>query len=142
MDNTAAFLMAHEIAKSDPVLRVYAAPEWDELNDDGKLWIVEIVRQAFTLGATRVTYQDRRALIAASQASEAATELLRYFAEGPASDRAFGDVDVICKLAEALKLAADIECEHLEPFPHTHHEMGETRRLAATCAQFIEGWAG
>lgn len=85
---------------------------------------------------------DRAALIAASQASEAVHELLRFYQEGPASDRAFGDVEVVSKLAEALKLACNIECDLLAPFPHAQEEHGEVNRLAGACANFIEGWAG
>lgn len=85
---------------------------------------------------------ERASLIAASQASEAVHELLRFYQEGPASDRAFGDVEVVSKLAEALKLACDIECHFLADFPHAKEEHGEVSRLGGICANFIEGWAG
>ncbi|SFG09219.1 hypothetical protein SAMN05518801_10779 [Novosphingobium sp. CF614] len=49
MDDAAAFRLARQIAESDPVLSVYAACEWDELNEDGQRWVAEIVRQAFAL---------------------------------------------------------------------------------------------
>lgn len=38
--------MAQAIVDSDAVLRVYAATEWDCLDDDGKLWLAAIVREA------------------------------------------------------------------------------------------------
>lgn len=38
--------IAQEIANSEAVLGVYAASEWDELHDDGKLWISAIVAEA------------------------------------------------------------------------------------------------
>jgi hypothetical protein len=40
------FARARAIANSHYVLRVFAAPEWDELGDDGKQWIAEIVHLA------------------------------------------------------------------------------------------------
>lgn len=38
--------LAQEIVDSEPVIGVYAACEWDELHDDGKLWISAIVAEA------------------------------------------------------------------------------------------------
>lgn len=38
--------LAAAIVNSKPVLGVFAACEWDELSDDGKLWIAEIVAEA------------------------------------------------------------------------------------------------
>ncbi|WHO37854.1 hypothetical protein PMI04_014935 [Sphingobium sp. AP49] len=38
--------LAHAIVDSDPVLRVFAAVEWDCLGDDGKQWIAVIIREA------------------------------------------------------------------------------------------------
>ena len=40
------FRLAHAIVDSDPVLRVYAATEWDCLDDDGKTWLAVIIREA------------------------------------------------------------------------------------------------
>lgn len=37
--------VAENIVNSDPVLRTFAAPEWDCLHDDGKQWIIAIVRE-------------------------------------------------------------------------------------------------
>ncbi|MDE2595983.1 MAG: hypothetical protein KGL44_03800 [Sphingomonadales bacterium] len=41
-----AFLLAQSICESDPVLRTFAACEWECLNDDGKEWVTAIVREA------------------------------------------------------------------------------------------------
>lgn len=40
------FRIAQTIVNSDPVLRTFAAPEWDALNDDAKNWLAIIVREA------------------------------------------------------------------------------------------------
>lgn len=40
-----AWQSAREIAESAPVLGVFAAPEWEELSDDGKQWIFAIVQE-------------------------------------------------------------------------------------------------
>lgn len=36
---------AREIANSDPVIRTYAAPEWEELSEDGQEWVLAIIRE-------------------------------------------------------------------------------------------------
>ena len=42
-----AFLgLAEEIVNSDPVIGVYAACEWDDLHENGKVWIAAIVAEA------------------------------------------------------------------------------------------------
>lgn len=38
--------LAHAIVDSDPVLRVFAAVEWDCLDENGKKWIAIIIREA------------------------------------------------------------------------------------------------
>ena len=43
------YLDAQRIVESPSVIGVYAAPEWDELGDDGKAWIVALIREARTL---------------------------------------------------------------------------------------------
>ena len=83
------------------------------------------------------------AIVAAAQASEATTELLRFAREGEHSVRsAFGETDVIGKLTEALSLALDIDA----PDPANTHldddEMALLADLKASCARFIEGWVG
>lgn len=45
MPLTAFLGAAEEIVNSKSVLGIYAACEWDELHDDGKLWIAGIVRE-------------------------------------------------------------------------------------------------
>lgn len=93
-----------------------------------------------------MTQNDRSSLIAATQAGNAMVELMRFHAEGPASDRAFGDVEVICLFAEALKLACEIEFEFLEPLRGTHlsiaREIAEIQQLHAAATSYIDGWAG
>jgi hypothetical protein len=37
---------AHAIVESDEVLRIFAASEWDELSEDGQVWIAAIVKLA------------------------------------------------------------------------------------------------
>lgn len=50
-----AFALAREIVDSDPVIRVYAAPEWDELGDDGKEWVAAIVYEVLKKSAASRT---------------------------------------------------------------------------------------
>src|SRR3546814_20199865 len=40
------WVFARTVADSDAVLRVYAAPEFDEMRDDGKEWIRALVVEA------------------------------------------------------------------------------------------------
>lgn len=86
------------------------------------------------------------ALIAAAQASEATTELLRFHREGPAGWTAFGDVEVIEKLAEALLLACRIDLAERDirqrKSPTTREYEAAVNQLAGAAANFIEGWAG
>lgn len=95
---------------------------------------------------TSMTKNDRDSLIAATQAGNAMVELLRFHAEGPQAWRAFDDVEVICLLAEALKLACDIEIEHLEQLrernPSIPDEIAAVDQLRRAAAKHIEGWAG
>ena len=80
-------------------------------------------------------------VIAAAQASEAVTELLRFHREGPAGHTAFGDVEVCEKLAEALCLAIAIHVGEggLAPDPEERELLD---RLRAACAAYLAGWAG
>lgn len=41
----ALFALAQLINDSDALMKVYAAPEWDELSDDGKQWVAALVRE-------------------------------------------------------------------------------------------------
>ncbi len=86
---------------------------------------------------------DRAAIIAASQASDALAELMRFISEGPHSERSpFGETDVVAKLSEALKLTLEIEGH---PRPGTYLDSDELALLtglkAATDA-FLAGWMG
>ncbi|WP_146037199.1 hypothetical protein [Novosphingobium guangzhouense] len=93
-----------------------------------------------------MTRNDRASLIAATQAGNAMVELMRFHAEGPAAVRAFDDVAVICFLAEALKLACDIEIDHLEQLrernPSIAEEILAVDHLRRAAATHIEAWAG
>jgi len=39
------YRLTQEICDSDAVMGVYAAPEFDSLNDDGKIWLCSIVAE-------------------------------------------------------------------------------------------------
>lgn len=45
VSDAALAMVAHSIVDSDPVLSTFAASEWNELCDDGKQWIIAIVRE-------------------------------------------------------------------------------------------------
>lgn len=47
--------MAEKIVDTPPVTRKFAASEWAELTDDGKIWLTAIVREAYRLGTEAVT---------------------------------------------------------------------------------------
>lgn len=40
-----AWQLAEKIANSPAVISIYASPEWDELSEDGKLWVSAIVQE-------------------------------------------------------------------------------------------------
>ena len=46
MTKPADFAAAERIVNSDPVIKTFAAPEWDELTEYAQLWCVEIIREA------------------------------------------------------------------------------------------------
>lgn len=46
--------MAKEIIDNAPVIYIFAASEWDEMNEDGKLWLTAIVREAYKRGTEAV----------------------------------------------------------------------------------------
>lgn len=46
-------IVASLIVDSDPVLRTFAASEWDELHDDGKLWVAAIIRETLAFAKER-----------------------------------------------------------------------------------------
>ena len=76
------------------------------------------------------------ALAAAHQATEAATELLRFAREGSALHGAFSqDVDVFEKLCDAVKMTAKIEG------PQTDRDYAELReRTVHAIGDLLEGW--
>lgn len=91
-----------------------------------------------------MTYHlDKPAMIAAAQASEAVTELLRFCREGPANDLAFGEIEVCLKLAEALVISIDI---HLGQPNIRQHEgefgLADLDHLRASAARYIAGLEG
>lgn len=77
---------------------------------------------------------DRTALAiaAAHQAAEATTELLRFAREGEGLQGAF-EVEAVEKLADALKLALEVE----------GNETAEDERgqVYSALVRFLEGWA-
>jgi hypothetical protein len=81
-------------------------------------------------------------VIAAAQASEAVTELLRFYREGPASDLAFGDMEVCEKLAEALGIAIDIHMSMPGIAEFEGPAIEDLKSLRHACARYIAGWAG
>jgi len=44
--------LAESIVNCPSVVRTYGACEWDELNDDGKQWVIAIVRETLRRAAT------------------------------------------------------------------------------------------
>ncbi len=52
----ADFERAAMIVESEPVLSTYAACEWDELSEDGRVWLAKIVREA-SLAAEQAGYE-------------------------------------------------------------------------------------
>jgi hypothetical protein len=89
---------------------------------------------------TAATTRDS-ALVAAAEAMEAATELVRYVREGPQFRRPpFGDVEVVESLADALKLSLEIETA--EQDADGHPDDAEMRnQLLGAVTRFLEGWA-
>ena len=79
--------------------------------------------------------KDSLALAAASQALEATSELLRYAREGDNHPAPFGDVEVVAKLCDALKLAIEVETGG-------DFRDDEIRQLYGAACNFVEGWAG
>lgn len=55
VSNAALAAVAESIANSDPVIGTFAAPEWDCLNDDGKQWVIAIVRETLRRADTLIS---------------------------------------------------------------------------------------
>jgi hypothetical protein len=82
------------------------------------------------------------ALAAALQASEASAELLRYARGESVWPDPFGNVDLVEQLADAAKMALEIELDQAGgafPDPEESEMKGQ---LLAALTRFLEGWAG
>lgn len=80
------------------------------------------------------------AIVAAAQASEATTELLRYVREGAyGTTTAFSEAEPVMKLAEALKLAIEIDTGSDTV---TTDDQALRDNVHGVLTDFIEGWAG
>jgi hypothetical protein len=76
------------------------------------------------------------AIAGADQASIGASGLLTYVKEGDCSLQSAFPEDTIEKLADALKIALEIDLQL-----YTDQE-GEKGQMLAACVRFLEGWAG
>lgn len=88
---------------------------------------------------------DEAAIVAASQAAEAVAELLRYAREGAASTHGAFAEEVVGKLAEAIKLAIEIDAEALLPGPATTLQADELElfvNLRHAVDALLDGWVG
>jgi hypothetical protein len=86
---------------------------------------------------------EEAAIVAASQATEATAELLRYAREGAATNRAAFTEEVVGKLAEALKLAIEIDADAVLPGPNSTLDPDEQAlfvNLRGAAEAFIDGW--
>ena len=86
-----------------------------------------------------MTEQERTALAAASQATEASAELIRFAREGASWPGPFGEVEVIEKLADALKLALEVERDAGTADAITIEDRGQ---LYAAVSRYLERWVG
>ncbi|WP_066483623.1 MULTISPECIES: hypothetical protein [unclassified Sphingomonas] len=82
------------------------------------------------------------ALAAASSAANALAELLRFAREGepPVANGAF-EPDTIEQLADALKLAIDVELPAVLANGIDQEGAEMLAQLSAALARFLEGWA-
>lgn len=112
--------------------------EADLCRNDGANDIADLLDEA----RAALVKESSGALVAAAQGSEAVTELLRYHREGPQAYSAFGDVDVVELLAEAVLHAGRIAINHLAETEHNREYRDEIGQLTAAAARFIDGWAG
>ncbi len=94
-----------------------------------------------------MTDSTNSALIAATQASEAVAELLRFHREGSALFGPFGEVEVVEKLAEAVAIACEIELRENFNLSATAQDQDSQDYRAAleqlrdAARHFIQGWA-
>lgn len=84
------------------------------------------------------------AVVAAAQASDAVSELLRYAREGEAMEGwPFGEAEPVKKLAEAIAVAGEIELDGMNVKAAAWQEDREMLgQLIAAARRFIEGWEG
>jgi len=47
-------VLAKAVAESLPVMKVFAAPEWDCLTEDGQVWVAAIVRETIACAVEQV----------------------------------------------------------------------------------------
>jgi len=92
-----------------------------------------------------MTDERDMATAAASQAAEATVELLRFSREGEHSPEFAFEEEAVAKLADALKIALDIEAQRL---PACIDRFGDDReasellnQLQGALTRFLEGWA-
>ena len=86
--------------------------------------------------------EKEAATAAAAQAAEVLVELLRFIGEGAfSSHTAFAD-EVVGKLAEALKIAIDLESGPEKTGCLNEEERDLMRDLHSAVSAFIAGWVG
>ena len=85
------------------------------------------------------------AIAAASQASEAVVELLRFAREGEHSAEFAFEEEAVAKLADALKIALGIEASRLpacvDRFGEDQESADLLNQLQGALTRFLEGWA-
>ncbi|MGR4892247.1 hypothetical protein ACIPPQ_14565 [Sphingopyxis sp. LARHCG72] len=54
---------AKDITNSDAVMSIFAAPEWDELGNDGKEWVVGLIRETLGRSVAPILLEALYALI-------------------------------------------------------------------------------
>lgn len=87
---------------------------------------------------TQLAECTRKATLAASLASDATAELLRFHLEGPRCNWPFGDADPLQKLAEAILHAARIEATMLECQPSAADYLSSLNQLAGAASKFLD----
>ncbi|MBV2147916.1 hypothetical protein KRZ98_06375 [Sphingobium sp. AS12] len=85
---------------------------------------------------------EESAIVAAAQASEAVSELLRFAREGNYTEASPFNDEVVAKLAEALKLAIGIDDTPHKSCWLDANELALFANLRAAAVAFLEGWAG
>jgi hypothetical protein len=122
----------------DLAFALYAAHRGGDRAEARKDWpmLKEGQRQQWhRVAAAADTGPQRLALAAASQAGKAVAELIRFAREGGSHPGPFGDVEVIEKLCDALKLAIEVDCAG-------DFRDDDLRQLHGAACKFLDGWAG